>query len=168
MQADHRVGARGPVETFGADCLVVAVVNPVGQAAGHEVEVQRAQNVGTVIAHEQAERPTDARIDVQQLVLAVAVIEAVADVEDSAVSDLLHQARGRVADRRICLTDAQRGCAGVWRRLPYLPARERYRAVRALVEITVEHPHAFGCAGDVFLQHDIAPFGRLHLPVDVH
>src|SRR5438105_2237006 len=51
-----------------------------------EVEVHRAQNIEVVVADEQTERPADAGVHVEQLVLAVPLVESVADVEDAAVA----------------------------------------------------------------------------------
>src|SRR6202790_4107795 len=72
-----------------------------GHLLACEVEVQRPQHIHSVTPDEQPERATDARVDVEQLVLVVALIEAVANVEDPPVSEGLHEPPGRLMDVRL-------------------------------------------------------------------
>ena len=70
------------------------------------VEVERAGDVHAVAAHEEPERAADARVHVEHLVLSVARVIAIADVENAAISQILHPAPGRLVDDIVPQADA--------------------------------------------------------------
>ncbi len=152
----------------------VALVQPLaaldGLRDGHglprEVEIQGARHVHAVARHEQAEGSADPRVDVEDLVLPVAGVEAIPDVEDAAVAELLHPASGRLIHHVVAQADAEAGGTGVDGRLAQLAPRDAKEAVRRAVEVAVEHPHVIVAARDVLLQHQVGVVRILHLLVE--
>ena len=128
-----------------------------------EIEIQRARNVVIVLRHEQPERLADARVDVEHLVLAVARVEAIADVENALIPDGLHEiGRGR-RDRLVPAALAERCAPDVHGKLSNLVAGESDETIRLPVEVAVEDEDLIVAAGDVFLQHQVRMLGIFHL-----
>src|SRR5437773_777827 len=81
------------------------------------------------------ERLADSRVDVEHLVLTVARIETVPDVEDAVVPHRLHEPGGRAGDLFDPAALAKRCAADVHGKLPNLVSREAEQAIGLAIEI---------------------------------
>src|SRR5580698_8353708 len=78
-----------------------------------EVQIEGASDIHPISGGEQPERATDARIHVKNLVLPVAQIVPVSNIENSVIPNLLHEIDGSPFNRLIAKTDSQAGHAGI-------------------------------------------------------
>src|SRR5580658_10399756 len=108
----------------------------------------RGSDIHPISGGEQPERATDARIHVKNLVLPVAQIVPVSNIENSVIPNLLHEIDGSPFNRLVAKTDSQAGHAGIHRKPAYLLTGHAKDASRVLIEIAIEHPIL---AGDEFL-----------------
>src|SRR4029077_1712018 len=89
-----------------------------------EVAIETARHVHPLFVHEQPERRPDARVRIEEFVQAVAAVVSVADVQNAAIPDGLHEGDRQTFDGFVVLADAQAGRAAMGWVLSQLPARE--------------------------------------------
>ena len=120
-----------------------------------QVEVMRAGNVEAVSTGEEPERAADARVDIEDLVLAIPRVVAVVEVEHPGVAQRFHPAPSEPVHRRVREADAEAGRAGVGRCLTELPSRQAEQALRVRVKVAIEQPSGIVAARDVLLEHEV-------------
>src|SRR5207237_10089817 len=105
-----------------------------------QVEILRPYNIHSVLTDKQPKRGAQPRIDIEQFVGTVALIEAESDIENSFVASSSHESVCLLIDDRIWKAHSKCGHACIHRRLVNLFAGDAKEAVRVLIKITIEHP----------------------------
>jgi len=113
-----------------------------------QVQVECASNVHPVGSGKESECTANAWVNIQYLVLSVALVVSVSDIENTLVPDGFHEFGCRPFDGLITNTDSQTRDTCVRRKASDLLAGHAKDASGILIEIAVKHP-VF--AGDEFL-----------------
>src|SRR5471030_1852993 len=131
------------------------------------IEIQGPGDIQPVGAHEKTEGATDSRIHIQHLVLPIARIVTIADIENALVADGLHEMARQPVHGWIGRDNSQAGGPGVDGTLAQLLAGNAEPAFRLGVEITVEHPDGIRASRNVLLKHQVGRAGILQAIVPV-
>ena len=124
-------------------------------AAVHEIGVTDSDDIVARRIGEEAERRSNARVDVEELVAPVPRVEPQAEIDDAAVTDGTEEPDDLRLKLMVGRELSEGGEAAAHRVLPDLVTGRAEQAAAIAIEVPVEHPARGARARDVFLKQEV-------------
>lgn len=141
---------RRAVEVFDDEAVTIRLA-AVGHVTARKVEMQGPHDVDSRIGLEQPELRADPRVEVEELVLAVAAVQSPVEVDDAPVADAATEVDRLRGEARILEDPTARRHPGAHRPRSKLDAGKGDQRYRVPVEVCLEDPILADHVGDELL-----------------